>query len=91
MTDLEPDQHPGIQNRRWVCFFLFLSVQSLPIIYWIASLPGDPKNSLIFGLSLARLCADRGCRRAGINSSGSGDHLWTERESDPIHFSGSMV
>ncbi len=55
MTDLEPDQHPGIQNRRWVCFFLFLSVQSLPIIYWIASLPGDPKNSLIFGLSLARL------------------------------------
>jgi hypothetical protein len=54
MTELEPDQQPGIQNRRWVFFFVFLALQSLPIIIWIASLPGDPKNSLIFGLSLAR-------------------------------------
>ncbi len=36
-------------------FFLFLTLQSLPILYWITSLPGDPKNSLIFGFSLARL------------------------------------
>src|SRR5512133_1503871 len=55
MSDLEPDQHRGVRNRRGVWFFLFLSVQSLHILFWIVSLPGDPKNSLIFGLSLARL------------------------------------
>ncbi|HEX7557292.1 MAG TPA: hypothetical protein VF338_11750, partial [Leptolinea sp.] len=55
MNDLEPDQHHGIRNRRWVWFFLFLSVQSLPILFWIISLPGDPKNNLVFGLSMARL------------------------------------
>lgn len=55
MTELEPDQQTGIKNRRWVCFFAFLAIQSLPILYWLASLPADPKNSLVLGFSLARL------------------------------------
>ncbi len=60
MTELEPDQQNGIQshrvqNRRWVFFFGFIFIQSIPVIYRIISLPGDPKNSLIFGLSLARI------------------------------------
>ncbi len=55
MTELEPDQHTGIKNRRWVVFFVFLGIQSLPVLYWLASLPADPKNSLFLGFSLARL------------------------------------
>lgn len=55
MTDMESDQCTGKKNRQWVWFFLFLSIQSIPVLYWIASLPADPKNSLILGFSLARL------------------------------------
>jgi len=55
MSDLESDQSPGNRDRRWVWFFLFLSVQAIPVLYWIASLPADPKNSLILGYSLPRL------------------------------------
>jgi len=55
MTHLEPDQHRGWTHLRWVLFFLFLSIQSIPTLMWIAALPADPKNSILFGFSLARL------------------------------------
>ncbi|NLF51814.1 MAG: hypothetical protein GX577_11825 [Leptolinea sp.] len=55
MTELEPDQKNGLCNRRWFFFFIFLFLQSFPVILYISSVPGDPKNSLIFGLSLARI------------------------------------
>jgi hypothetical protein len=55
MNDMEPDQRSGIKNLPWIIFCAFLSIQSLAVIWWTLSLPGDPKNSLIFGLSPARL------------------------------------
>lgn len=55
MTDLEPDQQPGLKNRRWIVFFAFLGIQSIPVLYRLLSLPADPKNSLILGFSLPRL------------------------------------
>lgn len=55
MNDTESDQRPGLKNQPWIWFFLFLFIQSIPILVWIASLPGDPKNSRFLGLSPARL------------------------------------
>jgi hypothetical protein len=54
MNDMEPDQRFGYKNLPWICFFAFLFIQSLAVIIWTVSLPGDPKNSLIFGMSPAR-------------------------------------
>jgi hypothetical protein len=55
MAEPESDQQTGRKNLGWVIFFIFLAVQSLPIIGWILSLPRDPKNSQFFGLSTVRL------------------------------------
>jgi len=66
MNDLEPDQREGIKNFPWVCFFAFLFVQSIAVIFWTVSLPGDPKNSLIFGLSPARLALVLGILIPGL-------------------------
>ncbi len=66
MNDMEPDQRTGIKNLPWFCFFAFLFIQSLAVIFWTVSLPGDPKNSLIFGLSLARLALVLGILIPGL-------------------------
>lgn len=66
MNDMEPDLRPGIKNLPWVCFFAFLVIQSVAVIFWTVSLPGDPKNSLILGLSPARLSLVLGILISGL-------------------------
>jgi hypothetical protein len=66
MNDMEPDQRSRIKNLPWICFFVFLFIQSLAVIYWTVSLPGDPRNSLIFGMSPARFALMLGILIPGL-------------------------
>jgi hypothetical protein len=72
MNDLEPDQRSGIKNLPWIIFFAFLFIQSIAVAIWTVSLPGDPKNSLIFGLSPARLALVVGTLIPGLIFAASG-------------------
>jgi hypothetical protein len=42
-------------GRGWLIFFLAAMLQSLAALVWLASIPGDPKNSLFLGFSASRL------------------------------------
>ncbi len=42
-------------RKGWLVFFLLAFLQSLAALAWMASIPGDPKNSLFLGFSASRL------------------------------------
>ncbi len=46
---------PAVQKKAILAFFVLIAIESLAVALYIASLPRDPKNSLLLGFSLQRL------------------------------------
>lgn len=59
-----------MRNTDWLAFFLLTSLEALAATLYLLTIPGDPKNSVLFGYSLSRLLMASGLLLAFLGALG---------------------